>query len=59
MGRFSELAIEIEEQELDFELRDCDDLTWWQEQDAEMVQSEMDQLEADAELHAQRQGGWL
>ncbi len=63
MGRMNELDIEIqeasEEQELDFDKRNYLDGAWWAEQDAEMREAEMKQIESDADIFAEKQGGYL
>ena len=65
MGRMKELAIEIEESEmeLNFDERNYTDGAWWAEQDAERVIADRDELrkiESDAEIFDERQtvGGW-
>ncbi|MEE9580584.1 MAG: hypothetical protein V3V74_04630 [Nitrosomonadaceae bacterium] len=66
MGRMKELAIAIEESEMDLNFDDhnyTDDGAWWAHQDAQMIRDEHDELaaiEAQAEIEDERRtiGGW-
>ncbi len=67
MGRLKEQMIEAEEeqrlfldeQELDFDLRDADSEEWWREQDRQMTAEEEKQIEVMAEIVSMRTGGLL
>lgn len=65
MSRLKEQMIEqedeilIDEQELDFDLRDADSEEWWIEQDKQMDAEEEKQIEILAEIQELRTGGWL
>jgi hypothetical protein len=61
MGRMKELAIELEESEMDidFDQRNYTDGAWWAEQDAEMVREELKQIESDADIFQEQRGGYL